>query len=236
VIEVEDDGRGMNLSGILATARERGLVSASESPSPRELLNLVFEPGFSTCDVVSATSGRGVGMDVLKSNLATVGGNVELSSSEGSGTTVTITLPITLAIMQALIVVIEEQRFAIPLVSVLETLVVNPDQIGHSEGREILNLRGEPLLLKRVGEELGIASGRLDERQFAVVVAVGEQRLGLLVDSLAGQQDTVIKPIKGPVQEIQGIAGATELGDQKAILVIDVSSMLNDRVRRWEAA
>ncbi len=175
-------------------------------------------------------------MDVVKSNLANIGGSVELSSSEGRGTTVMITLPITLAIMQALIVVVEEERFAIPLGSVLETLAVQSDQIGHSEGREILNLRGEPLLLKRLGDELGIDSGSSKEHQFAVVVAVGEQRLGLLVDRFAGQQDTVIKPIKGPIQQIQGIAGATELGDQNAILVIDVSAIVSDSVRRWEAA
>ncbi len=235
-IEVEDDGRGMNVNAILATARERGLLSGSGSPSARELLNLVFEPGFSTRDEVSATSGRGVGMDVVKSNLAKIGGSVEISSTEGRSTTVIITLPITLTIMRALIVVIEEERFAIPLGSVLETLVVQPDQIDRSEGREILNLRGEPLALKRLGEELGMDCGRLDECRFAVVVAVGEQRLGLMVDRVAGQQEAVIKPIESPIQQIQGIAGAIELGDRDAIRVIDVWAIMSDSVRRWEAA
>jgi two-component system chemotaxis sensor kinase CheA len=236
VIEVQDDGRGIDAESILATARARGLVGESETLSRRDLLNLVFEPGFSTREEVSATSGRGVGMDVVRSNLADMGGAVELASTEGRGTTVTITLPITLAIMQALIVSVGPERYAIPLASVLETLAVEPDQIGRSEGREILSLRGEPLLLKRLGEELDIECGGRDARQFAVVVGVGEQRLGLLVDRLQGQQDAVIKPIKGPVQQIHGIAGAAELGDRNPILVVDVSSIASDKSRGRVAA
>jgi two-component system, chemotaxis family, sensor kinase CheA len=236
VLEVQDDGRGMNEESILSTARARGLISDSETPSRRDLLNLVFEPGFSTREEVSSTSGRGVGMDVVRSNLADMGGAVELASTVGRGTTVTITLPITLAIMQALIVSIGQERYAIPLGSVLETLAVEPEQIGRSEGRELLNLRGEPLLLKRLGEELDIDCAPRDARQFAVVIGVGEQRLGLLVDRLEGQQDAVIKPIKGPVQDIRGIAGAAELGDRDAILVVDVSAIVSDHTRRREAA
>jgi two-component system chemotaxis sensor kinase CheA len=165
-----------------------------------------------------------------------MGGIVDLDSVPGRGTTVTITLPITLAIIQALIVRIGEARFAIPLNSVLETMAIEPDQIGHSEGREILNLRGEPLLLRRLCDEFEIDGAPRDQRQFVVVLGMGEQRLGLLVDRLEGQQDTVIKPIKGPVQGIRGISGATELGDRTAILVIDVSSIVSDAVRRREAA
>jgi two-component system chemotaxis sensor kinase CheA len=236
VVEVQDDGRGMDAESILAEARARGLVSDSETPSRRDVLDLVFEPGFSTREEVSSTSGRGVGMDVVRSNLAGMGGAVELTSTEGRGTTVTITLPITLAIMQALIVSVGVERYAVPLASVLETLAVEPDQIGHSEGREILNLRGEPLLLKRLGEELDIECGGRDARQFAVVVGVGEQRLGILVDRLQGQQDAVIKPIKGPVQQIYGIAGAAELGDRNPILVVDVYSIASEKARGRVAA
>jgi two-component system chemotaxis sensor kinase CheA len=235
-IEVQDDGRGLDEESILATAIDRGFVSEGESLSRRDLLNLVFEPGFSTRGEVSATSGRGVGMDVVRSNLAEMGGSVELSSTAGRGTTVTITLPITLAIMQALIVSVGSERFAIPLACVLETLAVEPGEIGRSEGREVLNLRGEPLFLKRLGEELEIECGGRDVRQFAVVVGVGELRMGLLVDQFHGQQDAVIKPVKGPLQQIHGIAGAAELGDQNAILVIDVSTILIESTRRREAA
>ncbi len=236
VIEVEDDGRGMNPDAIRAKAIARGTISEQDSLTDKEVLNLVFEAGLSTAEQVSATSGRGVGMDVVRNNLAEMGGMVDLSSTPGMGTTVTITLPITLAIIQALIVAIGDERFAIPLNSVLETMIVEPEQIGRSEGREVLNLRGEPLLLRRLGEEFDIPAASRDERQFVVVLGMGEQRLGLLVDGLEGQQDTVIKPIKGPLQQIRGIAGATELGDRGAILVIDVSAIVGDVIRRREAA
>ncbi|MCR9097380.1 MAG: chemotaxis protein CheA [bacterium] len=236
VIEVQDDGRGMDPAAILEKAIARGLVAESDQLSEKEILNLVFEAGLSTASQISATSGRGVGMDVVRNNLAEMGGMVDLASTPGRGTTVTITLPITLAIIQALIVAIREERFAIPLNSVLETMVVEPDQIGRSEGREVLNLRGEPLLLRRLGEEFEIPCAGPEERQFVVVLGMGEQRLGLLVDRLEGQQDTVIKPIKGPLQQIRGIAGATELADRGAILVIDVSAIVGDVIRRREAA
>ncbi|MEM9175468.1 MAG: chemotaxis protein CheA, partial [Myxococcota bacterium] len=236
VIEVQDDGRGMDPAAIREKAIARGLITTADALSEKEILNLVFEAGLSTAEEVSATSGRGVGMDVVRNNLAEMGGMVDLASTPGRGTTVTITLPITLAIIQALIVGIREERFAIPLNSVLETMVVEPEQIGRSEGREVLNLRGEPLLLRRLGEEFEIPCGGPEERQFVVVLGMGEQRLGLLVDRLEGQQDTVIKPIKGPLQQIRGIAGATELGDRGAILVIDVSAIVGDVIRRREAA
>jgi len=236
VIEVKDDGRGMDPEAIREKAIARGLISQQDQLTEKEVLNLVFEAGLSTAEQVSSTSGRGVGMDVVRNNLAEMGGMVDLISAPGRGTTVTITLPITLAIIQALIVEVGEERFAIPLNSVLETMVVEPDQIGRSEGREVLNLRGEPLLLRRLGEEFEIPCGTSDDRQFVVVLGMGDLRLGLLVDRLAGQQDTVIKPIKGPLQQIRGIAGATELGDRGAILVIDVSAIVGDAIRRREAA
>ena len=236
VIEVEDDGRGMNVDAIRAKAVTNGLIGDNETLTRGEILNLIFEPGLSTSDEVSSTSGRGVGMDIVRSNLAEMGGMVDVATVEGRGSTVTITLPITLAIIQALIVRVGEERFAIPLNSVLETMALEPEQIGHSEGREILNLRGEPLLLRRLSEEFELEGAGRDEKQFVVVLGMGEQRLGLLVDRLEGQQDTVIKSIKGPIQQIRGISGATELGDRTAILVIDVSTIVGDAIRRREAA
>ena len=217
-------------------ATEEGLVDAGEYLAGRDLANLVFQPGFSTCTEISETSGRGVGMDVVRSNLEEMGGSVELTTAEGEGTTVTLTLPITLAIIQALIVGIGRERFAIPLNSVLETLAIEQDQIGRSEGREIFGLRGDPLLLRRLADEFEVEVADGSERQFMVVVGMGEQRLGLLVDRLEGQQDAVIKPIKGPVQQIRGIAGATELGDRGTVLVVDVSAVIADSIRRREAA
>jgi len=200
------------------------------------VLNLVFEAGLSTRDEVSETSGRGVGMDVVRSNLAALGGLVEVSSRRGLGTTITITLPITLAIIQALIVRVGDERYAIPLGSVRETLRAGEQPVLHSEDKEILNLRGSPLLLKNLAYEFGIESDCERERQFVVVLGMGEHRLGLVVDGLEGQQDIVIKPIKGPLQTIHGIAGATELGDRVAVLVVDVSALVLETARRREAA
>jgi len=202
----------------------------------KETLDLVFAPGLSTREEVSELSGRGVGMDVVRQNLADLGGMVELESTFGVGTTVTMTLPITLAIIQALIVGVGEERFAIPLNSVLETLLVEESEIQASEGRRMLNLRGDALQLRPLADEFELFSIRDDGKQYVVVLGMGDQRLGLVVDQLHGQQDTVIKPIKGPIRNIPGIAGATELGDQGAILVLDVSHLVAEAARRREVA
>jgi len=235
VIEVADDGRGIDPERVRARAVERGLVAADEVLSPREVLDLVFEPGLSTRDEVTETSGRGVGMDVVKANLTALGGVVDLRSRPGQGTTVSLTLPITLAIIQALVVGVADQRYAIPLNAVLESLIVEPDQIQRSEGRELLNLRGEPLLLRRLAREFGLA-GAGAEKPYVVVVGLGDARLGIVVDHLEGQQDTVIKPVQGPAADVRGIAGATELGDLGAVLVLDVAALVEDAGRRREAA
>jgi two-component system chemotaxis sensor kinase CheA len=162
---------------------------------------------------------------------------VYVDSLEGRGTTIAMTLPITLAIIQSLIVAVGPQRFAIPLNAVLETLLIDPSEIQRSEGRELLNLRGEALVLRRLSSEFELATAATrEEKLFAVVVGMGDLRVGLLVERLDGQQDTVIKPIQGPIQSIRGIAGATELGDQDPVLVLDVSALVEDALRRREAA
>jgi len=236
VIEVADDGRGIDPQRIRQLAQSRGLVSPDSMLSEREMLDLVFAPGLSTRADVSETSGRGVGMDVVRVNLTSLGGVVDVASTLGRGSTITMTLPITLAVIQALIVGVDDQRFAIPLNSVHETLLIEPDSIQRSEGREILNLRGEALPLRRLSDEFSLRRSQPREKQFVVVLGLGELRMGLVVDRLDGQQDSVIKPIQGPIQRIRGIAGATELGDQGAILVLDVSSIIEDAVRRRDAA
>jgi len=236
VIEVADDGRGIDAAAVRTRAEERGLVAPGEVLSGKETLDLVFAPGLSTRDTVSETSGRGVGMDVVRANLTALGGLVDLHSVPGRGTTVTMTLPITLAIIQALIVGVADQRFAVPLNSVLETLLVDPSEIQRSESREMLNLRGQPLLLRRLAREFGLPEREAPGRLYVVVLGFGDARLGLVVDRLEGQQDAVIKPIQGPVQNVRGVTGATELGDQCAVLVLDVSSLVDDAVRRREAA
>ena len=236
VIEIRDDGRGIDASVVRRRAEASGLIAAEAVLSDKEVLSLVFEPGFSTRSEVSETSGRGVGMDVVRSNVTRLGGMVDLDSRVGRGTVTTLTLPITLAIVQALLVETGGQRFAIPLNSVLETLLVDEASIQRSEGRELLNLRGEPLPLRRLSDEFALESNPSEGGLCAVVLGLGELRMGLLVDALIGQQDAVIKPIQGPVRQVRGIAGATEIGDEGAVLVLDVSSFVEDTVRRKDAA
>ena len=235
VIAVSDDGRGIDARRVLARAVERGLVAPDQGLSRREILDFVFEPGLSTCEEVTETSGRGVGMDVVKANLTALGGVVDVDSIEGRGTTIEFTLPITLAIIQALVVRVADQCYALPLNAVLETLLVEPHQIQRSEGREILDLRGEPLLLRRLAVEFGLAASR-GGKAYVVVIGIGDARLGLVVDRLEGQQDTVIKPLQGPVQNVRGISGATELGDLGPVLVLDVGALVEGAFRRREAA
>jgi len=237
VIEVIDDGRGIDPDQVRARARELGLISTDQQITDREAYDLLFSAGFSTRTEVTSTSGRGVGMDVVKANLTTFGGIVDLDSTIGRGTTITMTLPTTLAIIQALIVGAGKQSYAIPLTSVLETLVVEPHEIQRSDGRELLNLRGDALPLRRLAEEFRIEARPADStREFVVVLGLGGSRLGLVVDRLLGQKDAVIKPIQGPVTDVPGIAGATELGDQNAVLVLDVTTFIEDVHRRREAA
>lgn len=233
VIICSDDGRGIDPSVVRARAIERGIVSENTLLAEREVLDLIFAPGLTTRTEVTETSGRGVGMDVVRANITALGGLVEVQSELERGTTITMTLPITLAIIQALIVSVADQQFAIPLNSVRETLLVEPGEIQRSEGRELLNLRGEALPLRRLRREFGL--GGEDQsgtgKQYSVVLGLGDTRVGLLVDRLEGQQDTVIKPIQGPIRSIRGIAGATELGDAGAVLVLDVAALVEDGLR-----
>jgi two-component system chemotaxis sensor kinase CheA len=236
VIAISDDGRGIDAKALRQRAIEQGVIPADAELSDGETLDLVFAPGLSTRAEVTETSGRGVGMDVVRANIGSLGGIVDVESQLGRGTTITITLPITLAIIQALIVGVADQRFAIPLNSVRETLLVDPDEVQRSEGREMLNLRGEALLLRRLREEFSLGEPPRASKQYAVVVRVGDARLGLLVDRLEGQQDTVIKVVQGPARNVRGIAGATEFGDQGAVLVLDVSAVVEDAMRGRKSA
>ncbi len=236
VIQVSDDGRGIDAEGVRRHAVQRGLVAPDEPLARKRLVETLLVPGFSTRDTVTATSGRGVGLDVVRTNLTALGGLLDLDWTPGLGTTVTFTLPITLAIIQALMVRVGGERFAIPLASVLETLVVEAARVQRSEGRELLNLRGEALPLRRLADEFGLVADPGTEELHVVVLGLGGARLGLLVDGLLGKQDAVIKPIQGPIQRLRGIAGATELGSHDAVLVLDVSALVEDALARPEAA
>jgi two-component system chemotaxis sensor kinase CheA len=235
-ISVSDDGRGIDPERVRAHAVERGLVARDAELSRKELFGLLFTPGFSTRAEVTETSGRGVGLDVVRANVAALGGLVDVDSTPGAGTRVTLTLPITLAIVQALLVGVGSQRFAIPLGGVRETLLVTPREIQQSAGRELLDLRGDALPVRRLVEEFALGEADRTCKQYAVVLGIGDARLALLVDRLEGQQDAVIKPVQGPVRSVRGVAGATELGEQSAVLVLDVSALVEDGARRREAS
>jgi two-component system chemotaxis sensor kinase CheA len=234
-VEVRDDGRGIDPDKVRARAIERGLIDAEATLSKKELFDLLFLPGFSTRAEVTEISGRGVGLDVVRANVSALGGLVAVDSTLGHGTQVTLMLPITLAIIQALLVGVANERFAIPLSGVRETLMVGPSEVQRSAGRELLNLRGEALPVMRLVEEFGLAEAAREQKQYAVVIGMGDARVALLVDRLEGQQDAVIKPVQGPLRTLRGVAGATEIGAQTAVLVLDVSALVADAGRRREA-
>jgi two-component system chemotaxis sensor kinase CheA len=235
VIEVCDDGRGMDTAVLRETAIEKGLISSTEQLSNREIFDLILLPGFSTKKVVTEVSGRGVGMDVVKENISRLSGIVDIDSEPGKGARFSIVLPITLAIIQALIVEAGDKPYAVPLNSVLECITIHRDDIQKIEQHEVLQLRDEILSLARLDRIFHPdRGGEPPEKGFVVVVGLAEHRLGLVVDRLCGRQDIVIKSIGKSLQNIRGIAGATELGDQRTILVVDIGALIEDSVRRHD--
>lgn len=232
VIEIEDDGNGIDEKKLLQKAIDRGVIDAQHASElgRREILNLVFVPGLSTREEASEFSGRGVGMDVVKTNIARLGGVIDIESEFAIGTRVTITLPITLAIISTLIVKVTGRTFAIPISSVLEAIVLDPSTSRRLEGREVMTLRGSTLPLCRLDELFGFVprGTKQTNRQFVVVVGVGTRRLGFVVDELVGQQDVVIKPLGRSLRSVRGFAGATELGDQRVALVLDAPALIEE--------
>jgi two-component system chemotaxis sensor kinase CheA len=236
-IEVGDDGAGMDEGRIRQVAIERGLVTreATEELERRELLNLVFLPGFSTRKDVSELSGRGVGLDVVKTNLARLSGLIDIDSRRGAGTRFVLTLPLTLAIIRALIVAVGDRTFAVPLNSVVEIISVKPDELRTIERREVVDLRGQTLPFLRLSRLFGLREATVD-RHFVVVIGFAQERFGLAVDALIGQEDIVTKPLGGRLKNVRGIAGATELGDRRAVLVLDVGALVEEFKRPIAAA
>jgi len=229
MIEVEDDGRGVDEKRLIERAVQIGAIEPSSAPdiSRDEVMGLMFLPGLSTRDAVSEMSGRGVGMDVVKTNIARLGGVIDVHSERGIGTKMTLTLPITLAIVRALLVSAEEHVFAVPLSSVSEIVLLD-SKTRFIDGREVMSLRGSTLPLCRLAEFFGISKQPQRGRAFVVVAQVGERRLGLVIDSVAGQQDIVIKALGSSLDRVRGFAGATELGDQRVGLVLDTTGIVEE--------
>jgi two-component system chemotaxis sensor kinase CheA len=231
-ITVEDDGSGIDVARVREVAVARGVASreAVLELSEREALNLVFLPGFSTAREVTALSGRGVGLDVVKSNVANLSGVIDLATTRGAGTRFEITLPVTLAIVRALVVEVASRVYALPLNGVLEIVEVRAPEVKRLSRREVITLRGATLPLVRLGELFLLAEARRPERFFVVVVGLAQERLGIAVDALLGRQDIVVKPLGARLASVRGIAGATDLGDRRTVLVLDVGAIVEDVV------
>jgi two-component system chemotaxis sensor kinase CheA len=232
MIEVEDDGRGIDLQGLTDKAIALGKLSQGEAEelSRDETLALIFLPGLSTRDSADDVSGRGVGMDIVKTNISKLGGVIDVHSEPGIGTKMTITLPITLAIVSALLIQAGKHTLAIPLSSVSEAIAFEEGAVRLVDGREVITLRGQTLPLCRLDRlmALEVAPDSMLRRRFVVVAALGQRRLGLVVDFLYGQEDIVIKPLGKSLAGVRGFAGATELGDQRVGLVLDAASLIEE--------
>lgn len=231
VIDITDDGRGINTDRIREVAVSRGLIGEIESIDQARAFELLFTPGFSTASAVSEISGRGVGLDVAKKNIQELEGNVEIISEVGRGTTFRIVLPITLAIIQALIVRAGGERFAIPLTAVEESLRIWPRDVRTIERKEVLTLRQATLPLLRLNDAFGLPDETREEsdagKRFVVVTRSGDKVVGIVVDALVRQQEIVIKSVGDRLRTIPGIAGATEIGENEIILVIDIGSLVD---------
>lgn len=245
VIELTDDGQGMDWRKIRDRAVERGFLAREEAAdiTPAQAINLIFTPGFSTREEVSEVSGRGVGMDVVKTNISRLSGMIDVASEPGRGSRFRITLPVTLAIIQALVIETAGQTFCIPLNSVLESIMVQTDEIQTIEGHEVVSIRGRTLPLIHLSRVFDLepddreAERRMFyDRLYVVVVGLAQHRVGLVVDELLGQQDVVIKPIGSALRQVPGLAGATELGDNRTVLLLDVATLVSEAVGGVEAA
>lgn len=237
MIEIEDDGQGIDEQALLAKASQLGVIDPGESGalSRDEVLALIFLPGLSTSASVNDVSGRGVGMDIVKTNIAKIGGVIDVQSERGIGTKMTITLPITLAIVSALIVRVSSSVFALPLATVSEALSFEEDMVRVVDNREVITLRGSTLPICRLQRLLELERSPRPGRGFVVIVSLANRRLGLVVDHLFGQEDIVIKPLGKSLSEVRGIAGATELGDQNVSLVLDTASLIEEVLMGGEA-
>ncbi len=230
VIRIEDDGRGLQVDKIAKSAVEKGLISESEisNMGPRDMMNLILLPGFSTADQVSDLSGRGVGMDVVRTNISRMNGSLELDSEPGRGCQVTIKLPLTVAIIQALLVEVGNATFAVPLASVVEAVKVTKDDIKSVNGQAVLNLRERILPLLNLAQTFQVPNERTSDECYVVVVAIGAQRFGVLVDRLRAQEEVVIKSLGDFLSNVQGVAGATITGDGKVVLILDMADLVKN--------
>jgi len=225
VIDIVDDGKGIDVEAVKAKAITRGLITLEEAEkmSNDAIINLIFLPGFSTKDVSTEVSGRGVGMDVVKSNVAKLNGYVEIFTEKDKGTTFRISLPLTLAIMQAMMIQVGEEIYAIPQSMIEETLRIGTSQVKEVAGQKVLTIRERVLPLFILNELLGVLGSSNADQKYILVASVGDRRFCIAVDAVLGQEEIVIKTINGIDSEACGIMGATITGDGKVVLILDLA-------------
>jgi len=230
VIQIDDDGRGLDPEMLKRKSLEKGIITEKEADtmSDKEAFALIFKPGFSTAAQVTNVSGRGVGMDVVKTNIEKLNGIIDIDSEVGKGTSIKLKIPLTLAIIQALLVGVQEEHYAIPLASVLETVRISKDEIYTVEGKNVMRLRDDVLSLVHIGDIFEVER-ILDasEHAYVVVLGLGTSKLGLIVDTLVGQEEIVIKSLGDYLKGIEGIAGATIRGDGGVTLIVDVVALMD---------
>ena len=243
IISITDDGKGMDSARIKAKAVEKGIIKEDANLSPKECLNLIFEAGFSTVENVTNLSGRGVGMDVVKRQISKLKGNIDIQSTVGQGSTITINLPLTLAIVQSLLVKSESDVFAIPLSTVVESIRIHPSEIQHIGNSEVIKRRDSILPLVYLNKVLdldhkdkkiwykfnpienNLERNKRHKRLFVVVIGTGDKKFGIVVDHLLNQQEMVIKPMGALLRQIPCVAGGAILGNGEAVLVLDMAEV-----------
>ena len=237
VVEVADDGAGLNRDAIVAKAIQRGIIASGDGMSDDAVADLIFEAGFSTAAATTDLSGRGVGMDVVRRNVMDLGGTVGIRSVQGSGTTFTITLPLTLAIIDGLTAAVGEETYIVPLVSIVESVQVKPDAVRSvAGGGELFRFREHWLPIVRLFDVFGCAGRRRALDEGIVIVVEGEgTRIGLFVDELIGQQQAVVKSLEANYRRVAGISGATILADGSVALIADVTGLVRMQGRRKAA-
>jgi two-component system chemotaxis sensor kinase CheA len=233
VIEVTDDGRGINVEKIRKKAMEKGLIEPGVEIEESEIVNLIFTPGFSTKDSADEISGRGVGMDVVKEKLSALGGFTEIYTKKDEGTTFTLTLPITLAMIKALITRVGKAKFALPLTAISETVEIDQKDIQTIEWKDVYYLRGEMLPIISIGKVFNLETSQSD-KLFAAIVGFGKRKLGFIVDEFLGQYEIVIKSLGDYFKGVSGFAGAAEIGRHEVILVLDVEAIIEKSLVRQE--
>ena len=232
VIEIKDDGAGIDVEKVRKKAVDRGLIHPDKAVTEQDAFNLIMQPGFSTADKISNISGRGVGLDVVKTMINNLKGTISINSEKGKGTSFIIKLPLTLAIIQGLLVRVGKEVYSIPIANVIESQCINISEINHIDNYEIMNVRNEVISVLRLSRLFGIPETVKSDECYIVIVGTQEKKIGVMVDALIGEEDVVIKPLKDQFTNSPGIAGASILGDGSVSLIIDVGQLLELGVKQ----